>query len=471
MLSPLANIFADEDGFGRCETAVKMWSSSALGQENKEDKHTLRDLLFFLHVPRTGGRAYFHCFLRKLYSTGDECPRSYDKLRFNPRKLRCRLMVNHDDYSMISKLPEERTSMVTILRNPVDRVFSTYEFSIEVAARFMGHPNLTMAVREPSPRAKRKNGISTMNIWPWKFLVPWMREDLFTRREARKLTGSYTPSNNTYSMHEFVMPLLDYINDPMAHDIVHNGATFQVAGITNNSYYPEAHEVRHCVGKYKVLGDYVLQVAKKRLDNMLYVGLTEEHKESATMFANVVASQVISQTLASVSSTKGDERSAPEHSTLSSDLEADHEDHQMTLEKLMDHYGKCVKKLRKTQSSRTTISFKQIAPANFSKEYRGKVSDVILDEIRSLNSLDIELYKYAQSLFAKQHETSLQRFGMAEGFGGGLVGSILSSSSSSSVDGIMSWRIMLPLMSMVFLALFLLLCVNARRRIISKVKI
>ncbi|CAN1833290.1 Protein-tyrosine sulfotransferase [Linum perenne] len=447
MLSPLANIFADEDGFGRCETAVKMWSSSALGQENKEDKHTLRDLLFFLHVPRTGGRAYFHCFLRKLYSTADECPRSYDKLRFNPRKLRCRLMVNHDDYSMISKLPEERTSMVTILRNPVDRVFSTYEFSIEVAARFMGHPNLTMAVREPSPRAKRKNGISTMNIWPWKFLVPWMREDLFARREARKLTGSYTPSNNTYSMHEFVMPLLDYINDPMAHDIVHNGATFQVAGITNNSYYPEAHEVRYCVGKYKVLGDYVLQVAKKRLDNMLYVGLTEEHKESATMFANVVASQVISQTLASVSSTKGDERSAPEHSTLSSDLEADHEDHQ------------------------TNTSAPSTESSDNEEHYRGKVSDVILDEIRSLNSLDIELYKYAQSLFAKQHETSLQRFGMAEGFGGGLVGSILSSSSSSSVDGIMSWRIMLPLMSMVFLALFLLLCVNARRRIISKVKI
>ena len=28
---------------------------------------------------------------------------------------------------------------------------------------------------------------------------------------------------------------------------------------------------------------------------MLYVGLTEEHKESASMFANVVGAQVISQ--------------------------------------------------------------------------------------------------------------------------------------------------------------------------------
>lgn len=31
---------------------------------------------------------------------------------------------------------------------------------------------------------------------------------------------------------------------------------------------------------------------------MLYVGLTEDHRESATMFANVVGAQVISQALA-----------------------------------------------------------------------------------------------------------------------------------------------------------------------------
>jgi hypothetical protein len=35
---------------------------------------------------------------------------------------------------------------------------------------------------------------------------------------------------------------------------------------------------------------------------MLYVGLTEEHRESATMFANVVGAQVISQLRGSNSS-------------------------------------------------------------------------------------------------------------------------------------------------------------------------
>lgn len=37
---------------------------------------------------------------------------------------------------------------------------------------------------------------------------------------------------------------------------------------------------------------------------MLYVGLTEDHRESATMFANVVGAQVISQMEASNSSTE-----------------------------------------------------------------------------------------------------------------------------------------------------------------------
>lgn len=41
---------------------------------------------------------------------------------------------------------------------------------------------------------------------------------------------------------------------------------------------------------------------QKRLDNMLYVGLTENHKESATMFADFVGAQVISQLMVSNSS-------------------------------------------------------------------------------------------------------------------------------------------------------------------------
>lgn len=71
--------------------------------------------------------------------------------------------------------------MVTIVRNPVDRVLSSYEFSVEVAARFLVHPNLASATKmSKTVRAKTK-GVSTLDIWPWKYLVPWMRGDLFAR--------------------------------------------------------------------------------------------------------------------------------------------------------------------------------------------------------------------------------------------------------------------------------------------------
>lgn len=90
-------------------------------------------------------------------------------------------MVTHDDYSLMSKLPKEQTSVVTVLRNPIDRLFSSYEFAIEVAARFLVHPNLT-SVTQMSRRLRPKSrGVSTLDIWPWKYLVPWMREDLFAR--------------------------------------------------------------------------------------------------------------------------------------------------------------------------------------------------------------------------------------------------------------------------------------------------
>jgi hypothetical protein len=63
-------------------------------------------------------------------------------------------------------------------------------------------------------------------------------------------------------MEEMLMPLHKYLDAPTAHDIIHNGATFQIAGLTNNSHLSEAHEVRHCVQKFKSLGESVLQVAK-----------------------------------------------------------------------------------------------------------------------------------------------------------------------------------------------------------------
>ncbi|KAL6510923.1 hypothetical protein OROGR_022047 [Orobanche gracilis] len=486
-------------GYKQCEHAVNKWASSSSSTDSsvKGDKQSLRDLLFFLHVPRTGGRTYFHCFLKYLYSNSQECPRSYDKLRFNPRKTNCRLLSTHDDYSMMSKLPKEKTSMVTILRNPIDRVFSTYEFSVEVAARFLIHPNLTSVARMAKRVRRKRAGVSTLDIWPWKHLVPWMREDLFARRDARKLRGqSHLVTNNSYDMEDFLMPLHEYIHDPIARDLVHNGATFQyialfqflevlppglspcvlrpclnycllpiklarerlspiypcagipprtlalhgcfvhevalysycstkeITGLTNNSYYAEAHDVRHCVSKYHSLGKYVLGVAKRKLDDMLYVGLTENHKESATMFANIIGAQVISQHTVPGSSTDVAVDNDSEQDSLLPGVKSDTNDHgnntnqtlknpsstnkeeeargNFTVPELMKTYESCSSSLRSSQAARRVNSLKRIAPANFTKEARLQVPEVLIQEIASLNSLDVELYNYARKIFTKQ---------------------------------------------------------------------
>ncbi|KAL6839681.1 hypothetical protein ACP4OV_030620 [Aristida adscensionis] len=425
VLLPLAS---SDDEHGHCERVVKGWVESSAGSEKDRDKLSLKDLLFFLHIPRTGGRTYFHCFLKKLYTNAQECPRSYDKLRFDPRHPDCKLVVSHDDYSLISKLPRERTSVVTILRNPVDRVFSTYEFSIEVAARFLVHPNITSAKLMTSRVLKKSRAVSTLDIWPWKYLVPWMREDLFARRDARGIDRvNSTMKVNAYDVEDMVMPLHQYINDPVAHEIIHNGATFQITGLTNNSYFDGAHEVRHCVRRYPDLGRLVLEVAKNRLDRMLYVGLTEDHEESARLFAHMVGAQVLSQSATLNLDIKEDPPSGndshpsmlePEDEEANDHLNSTHDwqNHEsvnttgdehgkgnMTVGKLMEAYETCIAKLRKSQSNRRKISLKKVAEADFSKEARKLVPEAILNQIISLNSLDMELYEHAKKIFNQEH--------------------------------------------------------------------
>lgn len=52
----------------------------------------------------------------------------------------------------------------------------------------------------------------------------------FLQRDARKHNGAApTDSSDPYNMEDIVMPLRDYITHPIARDIIHNGATFQVS--------------------------------------------------------------------------------------------------------------------------------------------------------------------------------------------------------------------------------------------------
>lgn len=103
----------------------------------------------------------------------------------------CRLISTHDDYSMVQKLPDGKASVITNLREPVARVLSSYEFSVEVAARFLRHyktrqTSTESALKDTFPfthktRTTRTGLMSTLDIWPWKYLVPFFQKDVFAR--------------------------------------------------------------------------------------------------------------------------------------------------------------------------------------------------------------------------------------------------------------------------------------------------
>jgi hypothetical protein len=124
-------------------------------------------MVYFLHVPRTAGRTFHSCFLKMGIPGSRRCPKAYDHLRINMSLPNCYLLSSHDDFSVVSLLPND-VAVLTHLRDPVDRFLSAYEFAIEVGARAMNRP--------PNFK-KRPTKIATEDVWPWSYLVPFFAAD------------------------------------------------------------------------------------------------------------------------------------------------------------------------------------------------------------------------------------------------------------------------------------------------------
>lgn len=131
-----------------------------------------QNFTYFLHIPRTAGRTLWSCFLKPGLPVAERCAKSYDVLRFEPGITSCGLLSSHDDYSMLHTLLPANTTSVTQLRDPLQRVLSAYEFSVEVAARFEGAPDNSTF---------QHNRTLTTEVWPWSLLVPMVQEDIANR--------------------------------------------------------------------------------------------------------------------------------------------------------------------------------------------------------------------------------------------------------------------------------------------------
>jgi hypothetical protein len=70
-------------------------------------------------------------------------------------------------------------------------------------------------------------------------------------------------------------------------------------------------------------------------------------------------------------------------------------------------YNSCTRNLQASCSSRRAAALQLIPPIIFSKEERKLIPDAVVEDILSLNSLDLELYEHAEMLYAKQEQLFL----------------------------------------------------------------
>lgn len=146
------------------------------GQKHEPQPYTGKNMVYFLHVPRTGGRTFHTCILKQAFPLAVRCDKAYDR-NINTTLSGCNLLSSHDDFSVIDNLPQD-TAVVNQMRDPVERFLSAYEFAIEVAAR--------PAVRPPASKqgklnAKNKGKVLTENVWPWSHLLPFFESDIRSR--------------------------------------------------------------------------------------------------------------------------------------------------------------------------------------------------------------------------------------------------------------------------------------------------
>jgi len=273
---------------------------------------------FFLHIPRVAGRTFNFCFTRMLFPPRDRCFSGYDGFTslgpLSELGYQCKFQGTHDDLSVIEQLPEG-TAVFTQIRDPIDRLLSSYEFSLEVAARYVTRK------RDPS-----SDKTKTDDVWPWSDLVPYMMEDIQKRIDAedmrevdpkvwvkqvdvegeevyynaarkktmkaeqRKHLDTITPGGalvlddmDPYD-NDMVMPLREYVKLPIVHDLVFNGETFQVLGMTNiSSHWELARDIRKCAranehdnDQYLEFTEILLSKSKSILDKLWHVGMMSD---------------------------------------------------------------------------------------------------------------------------------------------------------------------------------------------------
>jgi len=232
------------------------------------------DLLFFLHIPRTAGRTFHFCYLKLAYPEKDRCGKSYDELRVNVHNPNCKFLASHDDYSLVERF-REQPRVVTMFRDPVARVLSSYEFAVEVSVRSFGNEAST-----PTSR------VSTRNVWPWSNAVRFIDRDLkrYKRRVERDSSLSQKESIENVYNNTVYSPLHEFVDTPEAREDFHNAQFLQLLGLSTNSNpstEPKARDLRSCLRPGTAATETLYAYAEERLREEVDVTVTHERLDDA----------------------------------------------------------------------------------------------------------------------------------------------------------------------------------------------
>jgi hypothetical protein len=264
-----------------CAALVADWVAASDARAAARAAAPRPGLTYFLHVPRTAGRTLFFCALKPAFAPSERCQRSYDHLRVDPAAPTCALLSTHDDFRLVEAFPAGGAVLITQLRDPVDRLLSAYEFAVEVAARNFG------GVRaKPDGSGQRTD---TQQVWPWNVLVPLMARDM----DARAAAAPKPPRGNGYNASDLIMPLSEFVALPVVHDLIHNGATFQLLGLTNNTVAvdnpgadgPTAAALRACARAGGPPARALAAAAARRLSDEVDVVLLKERLHDSVALA------------------------------------------------------------------------------------------------------------------------------------------------------------------------------------------
>ena len=255
-------------GVGASNAADAIRATRDSGPETKSD------LLFFLHIPRTAGRTFHFCYLKLAYPEKDRCGKSYDELRVNVHNPNCKFLASHDDYSLVERF-REQPKVVTMFRDPVARVLSSYEFAVEVSVRSFGNEAST-----PTSR------VSTRNVWPWSNAVRFIDRDLKrykTRVERDSSLSKKESIENVYN-NTVYSPLHEFVDTPEAREDFHNAQFLQLLGLSTNSNpstEPKARDLRSCLRPGTAATETLYAYAEERLREEVDVTVTHERLDDA----------------------------------------------------------------------------------------------------------------------------------------------------------------------------------------------